>query len=228
MDHSPSAGGWRGEGALKTRKIRILIVEDHPIVRRGLRETLAEAFPHASFGEATEGREALVLCREQEWDIVTLDIKIPGIDGFGLLDELRRLRPRPQVLVVSAYPAATFAVRAIKGGAAGYLAKSQAPDELVAAVERILQGGKYVTAEIADQLADALSHGNDTKLHDGLSHRELQVLRLVANGRTSKAIATEMGLSEKTIATYRSRIANKTGISTSVGLTRYALQHGLA
>ncbi len=213
---------------MTARSIRILIVEDHPIVRRGLRETLADAFPRASFGEASDASSAMEFCRKEHWDIITLDIKIPGRDGFSLLNDFRRMRPSPRVLVVSAFPVNEYAIRAIKCGAAGYLGKSQAPDELVTAVNRILQGGKYVTSEIAEQLAVALSRDTDSKPHDGLSDREMQVLRLVASGKSSKSIAAELDLSEKTVATYRSRITGKTGITTSVGLTRYALQHGLA
>lgn len=213
---------------MKNNAIRVLIVEDHPIVRRGLRETLAEVYPRGVFEEAGDSRTALELLRTQRWDIVTLDIKIPGMDGFGLLEETRRLRHRPKVLIVSAYPEAEFAVRAIKLGAAGYLSKGRAVDELVTAVDRVLLGGRYVTAELAEQLANALSRDDGGRPQDALSTRELQVLRLVASGRTTKAIAAELGLSEKTIATYRARIAQKTGVSTSVGLTRYALQQNLA
>ncbi len=213
---------------MKTRIIRILIVEDHPILRRGLREILTEAYPLATFGEAVDAASALEQCRMKSWDLITLDIKMPGRDGFTLLNDLRKLRPRPKVLVVSAYPEAEYGVRSIQGGAAGFLGKSQAPDELVAAVARILNGGKYITTALAEQLAGVVSHDLEPKPHDGLSARELQVLRMVAGGASTKSIAAELNLSEKTISTYRSRIAGKTGFSTSVGLTRYALQRGIA
>ena len=207
---------------------RVLIVEDHPILRRGLKEILANEYPEAEFGEAGDSRAALQALEGGEWDAMLLDISIPGRNGLELLADARRIRPKTRVLVVSAYPEEEFAVRAFKLGAAGYLGKNQAPDELVGAVKKILAGETYVNAALAERLASALGKPRaDAALHEALSTRELQVLRLIAAGKTVKAIAAELALSGKTIATYRARIAEKTGLPTNVALTRYAFQHGL-
>jgi DNA-binding NarL/FixJ family response regulator len=206
---------------------RILIVDDHEVVRRGLRQVLAEAFPDASIEEADSSETALAAIASTPWDLVLLDVNIPGRSGLEVLEDARRLRPGLQVLVVSAYPEEEFAIRCIRLGAAGYLTKNAASAELVAAARKALAGGKYVTARLAERLMDVLGGDAQPAAHEALSTRELQVLRLVASGKTSKEIASELHLSEKTIATYRARISEKLGISTIVELTRYALQHGL-
>jgi DNA-binding NarL/FixJ family response regulator len=207
--------------------IHVLIVDDHAIVRRGLKEILADEYPEAVFGEVDDSRTALQELARQEWDLMLLDINLPGRDGLELLQEARRLHPGTRVLVVSAYPEEEFAVRSFKLGAAGYLAKSQAPDELITAVTKILAGGRYVTAALAERLVDDLVGDTALAPHELLSSRELQVLRMIALGKTIKEIAAELALSEKTIATYRARIAQKTGLSTNVALARYAIQHGV-
>lgn len=207
--------------------IHVLIVEDHAIVRRGLKETVADAYPQAAFGEAGDSPTALQEFQRQKWDLVLLDISIPGRGGLDVLEDMRRVHPQTRVLIVSAFPEEEFAVRAFKLGAAGYLSKNQASDELVEAVKTVLAGRKYVTASLAQRLADALSGEDDRAPHDALSPRELQVLRLVAGGKTLKQIAAELALSDKTVETYRARIAEKTGLSSNVELTRYAFQHGL-
>ncbi len=206
---------------------RILIVDDHAVVRRGTREVLAEDFPGAAFGEASDTAAALSRLEAEEWHLLLLDINLPGRSGLDVLDEVRRRWPRLPVLVVSAYPEEEFAVRCIRLGAAGYLTKSSASDELVAAARKALGGGRYVTASLAERLAALLGGDLAQAPHEMLSARELQVLRLVATGRTLKEIAAELHLSEKTIATYRARIAEKLGVSTNVELTRYAMQHRL-
>jgi len=205
-----------------------LIVDDHAIVRRGLKDILADEYPCAVFGEADDTPLALAALESRQWDIVLLDINIPGRGGLEVLEDLRRLYPQTRVLVVSAYPEEEFAVRAFKLGAAGYLCKNQASDELVTAMKKLLVGGKYVTAALAERLADALNGGEGNGApHEALSPRELQVLRLIADGRTVKQIADELSLSAKTIGTYRARIAVKTGLGSNVELTRYAFRHGL-
>ena len=207
---------------------RILIVDDHEIVRRGLRQVLAEAFPDASFDEADSSETALAAIASAPRDLVLLDVNIPGRSGLEVLEDARRLRPGMPVLVVSAFPEEEFAVRCIRLGAAGYLTKNAASAELVAAARKALAGGKSVTARLAERLMDVLGGEAQPAPHEALSSRELQVLRLVACGRSTKEIAAELHLSEKTIATYRARISEKLGISTAVELTRYALQHGLS
>jgi len=208
--------------------IRVLIVDDHEIVRRGLKEVFDDEFSELKIGEAKNSREALEQMASCEWDIVLLDINMPGRNGLEILSELKRLRSHTPVLVVSAYPEEEFAVRSFKLGASGYLNKNSAADEVVAAARKAMAGGKYVTALLAEKLAATL--GGDIQLapHESLSSRELQVLQMVAKGRTIKEIAAELALSEKTVGTYRSRLSKKMGLATNVELTRYALQHRLA
>ncbi len=206
---------------------RILLVDDHEIVRRGLRQLLSEEFPEASFGEATRVPEARALLAEKRWSLVVLDINLPGGTGLDLISEASRLCPQAAVLVLSAYPEAEFAVRSFKLGAAGYLTKDSVADEMLVAVRKVLAGGKYVSASLAERLASALGSRPDSAPHEMLSSRELEVLRLVATGKTIKIIAAELSLSEKTIATYRARLSSKLQLSTNVELARYALQHGL-
>lgn len=207
--------------------MRILLVDDHEIVRRGLKQLLAEAFPKAVFGEASRVPEASELLVEQEWSLVLLDINLPGGSGLDLLTEVKRLRPHAAVLVLSSYPEEEFAVRAFKLGAAGYLTKASVAEEMLTAVRKVLTGGRYVSAALAEKLAAALGDPAQAALHETLSPRELEVLRLVATGKTIKQIAAGFSLSEKTIATYRARISEKLRLSTNVELARYALQHRL-
>jgi two-component system invasion response regulator UvrY len=208
--------------------IRVLIVDDHEIVRRGLKEIFDDEFPELKIGEAKNSREALEQMAAREWDIVLLDINMPGRNGLEILSEIKRVRSHTPVLVVSAYPEEEFAIRSFKLGASGYLNKNTAADEVVAAARKAMAGGKYVTALLAEKLAATL--GGDIQLapHESLSSRELQVLQMVAKGRTIKEIAAELALSEKTVGTYRSRLSKKMGLATNVELTRYALQHRLS
>jgi two-component system invasion response regulator UvrY len=205
---------------------RVLVVDDHEVVRRGLRHILAEALPDATLEEAGSSEEALNAIARAPWDLVLLDVNLPGRSGLEVLEDARRLRPGLPILVVSAYPEEEFAVRCIRLGAAGYLTKTSAATELAAAARKAISGGKYVTPRLAERLVDVLG-GASSLPHEALSTRELQVLRLVASGRTAKEIAAELHLSEKTIATYRARISEKLGLSTIAELTRYAVQHGL-
>src|SRR5258707_2050127 len=160
--------------------IRALIVDDHEIVRRGLKEVFGDEFPELETGEAENSRVALELITTQEWDIVLLDINIPGRNGLEVLSEIKRLRPRTPVLIVSAYPEEEFAIRSLKLGASGYLRKSSASDEVVAAARKAMAGGKYVTALLAEKLAAALGGDLQRSPHESLSNRELQGLRIVA------------------------------------------------
>jgi DNA-binding NarL/FixJ family response regulator len=207
--------------------IRVLIVDDHQIVRRGLKEIFSDEFADLNVGEAETSKAALELVVTQDWDIVLMDINIPGRNGLEVLEEVKRLRPRTPVLVLSAYPEEEFAIRALKSGASGYLNKSRASDELLAGVKQVLAGGRYITASLAEKLAAALGSDVQQAPHESLSSRELQVLRMIANGRTLKEVAAELALSEKTVGTYRSRISKKMGLGSNVELTRYAVQHRL-
>ncbi len=207
--------------------IRVLIIDDHETVRRGLKEIFADEFPDLEVDEASNSQAAVELIAARKWDLLLLDINIPGRNGLEVLQEAKRLRPETPVLILTAYPEAEFALRSFKLGASSYLNKGRASDELVAAAKKALAGGRYVTASLAEKLAAALGGNLEQAPHDGLSIRELQVLRMVARGMTIKEIAAELALSEKTVGTYRSRISKKMGLATNVELARYALQHRL-
>jgi len=204
--------------------MKILIADDHAVFRRGLKETLSEAFPKVVFGEAQTAQETFELAQRQDWNVIILDISMPGRSGLDILDDLRRSRPRIPVLLLTMHPEQQFARRALKAGAAGYLTKDSVPDELKEAIKRILAGGRYVSSTLAETLAVDLGRGTDLPVHELLSDREFQVLRMIASGKTVKEVADELSLSVKTVSTYRSRILEKTGMKTNADLIRYALQ----
>jgi DNA-binding NarL/FixJ family response regulator len=207
--------------------LKIIIADDHTVVRHGLKEILTRELGKLKIAEAKDAREATMLLAKDKWDLILLDINMPGRSGLDVLSEARRLCPATPVLVLSAYPEKEFAVRAFKLGASGYLNKQSAFDELITAVKRILAGGKYVTTSLAELMASGLGPGPEQSPHETLSNRELQVLRMIAAGKAIKEIASELSLSEKTVGTYRMRIAEKMHLASNVELTRYALQHQL-
>jgi two-component system, NarL family, invasion response regulator UvrY len=207
--------------------MRILIADDHELVRRGLKDTLSEAFSRVIFGEANTAQETLASVARQDWDVVILDISMPGKSGLDILDDLHRMRPRLPILLLSMHPERQYARRALKSGAAGYLTKESVADELKEAVRRVQAGGRYVSAKLAEELAFDLGRRSDAPAHELLSDREFQVLRMIASGMTVKQIADDIALSVKTVSTYRSRILEKTGMKTTAELIRYALQSGL-
>jgi DNA-binding NarL/FixJ family response regulator len=207
--------------------MRVLVADDHPLVRRGLRDLLLDHFPAAEIVEAGDAREALAAVAEGSWQLALIDLNLPGRGGLDLLRDLKHLRSEIPLLVVSAHTEEEFALRALKLGAAGYVSKQSAPDVLVGAVKKVLSGGRYVSAAVAEKLAQAMAEGWSLTPHENLSVREMQVLQRIAAARSVKEIAGELALSEKTIATYRSRISAKLGLGTNVELTRYAMQHGL-
>ena len=206
---------------------RILIADDHEVVRRGLEGILTEALNPVHVGQAANSQQTIEAVHREPWDIVLLDINMPGRSGLEVLEELRRLHPKLPVVVLSAFPEGDYALRSLKLGAAGYLTKQSASDELLAAVRKALAGGKYVTASVAEKLAASLAGETSAAPHETLSNRELQVLRLIASGKTVKEVAAELMLSDKTIGTYRARISEKLRLATNVELTRYALHHKL-
>lgn len=209
--------------------LRILIVDDHAIVRRGLREILADEFGKTTVGEASTAHEALAHVQKQDWSIVILDISMPGKNGLDILSDLKLARPRLPVLLLSVHPEEQFARRALRGGAAGYLVKESVPEELVKAVRKVLGGGRYISAALAENLALDLGKGSDgdKPLHQLLSDREFQVLRMIASGKGVKEIADQLALSVKTVSTYRARILEKTGMKNNAELIRYAVQNHL-
>ena len=208
--------------------MRVLIVDDHEVVRRGLAQILTENFSDLVVEQARDSRQALERLDEAPWDLMLLDINLPGRSGLDLLQEMKWHFPSVRVVVLSAYPEDDFAVRALKLGAAGYLTKESASDELITATKKALAGGKYVTAFLAEKLAAGLEGELRSDPHEALSNREMEVLRLISAGKTLKEIAAQLALSDKTIATYRARISAKLGLGTNVELARYAFQHGLS
>lgn len=208
--------------------IRILVADDHAIVRRGLIQILAEHCDMSVVGEASDAAELFALARAQQWDIVVLDVSMPGRGGLEVLKELKTEFPARPVLILSVHPEDQYAVRALRAGAAGYLTKDSAPAELVNAIRKAMQGGKYVSPSLAEKLAFNLAPDPDRLPHEALSDREYQVLCAIASGKTVSEIAEEMSLSVKTISTYRTRLLEKMNLKNNAELTHYAIQHGLA
>jgi DNA-binding NarL/FixJ family response regulator len=207
--------------------MKALLVDDHAIVRRGIRELLSEAFPDAVFDEAATGEDAVGMVRGSEYDVVILDIGMPRRGGMDALKELQATRPTMPVLMLSHHTEEQYAVRALRAGAAGYVSKECAADELVKATRKALAGGKYVSEALAEKLALGLTTESNRRLDELLSDRELQVLRMLALGRAVKEIAAELSLSEKTVSTYRARILEKMNMKSNAELMRYALRVGL-
>jgi DNA-binding NarL/FixJ family response regulator len=205
--------------------IRIIIADDHAAIRRGVKDILADEADMEIGAEASTAQELLDLVRKQPWDAVVLDISLPGRSGLEVLSELKQERPSLPVLVHTMHSEDQFAVRALRAGAAGYLTKDSPPEELVKALRKIVAGGKYVGQSLAEKLAVNVDANNDRALHEALSDREFQVLRLLASGRTVSEIADELALSVKTISTYRSRILDKMKMKNNAELMRYSLQH---
>ena len=206
---------------------RVLIVDDHAVVRRGLREILADE-RSLEVSETADPHEALRLIREQPWSLVVLDIDLPGKSGLELLKEVRRERPRLPVLILSVYPEEQFALRTLKAGASGFLSKDSAPEDLVRAVRKILRGGKFFGERVVEQLiSNPNERATDAPPHERLTDREVQVLRLFGSGRTVKEIARELSLSPPTVSTYRARILEKMRLRTTADLVRYAVQNRL-
>jgi len=207
--------------------LRILLADDHPVVRRGLKQILATEFVPALFGEAQNTSELLDLIGKERWDIVILDLAMPGRTGLEALKQIKHDRPGLPVLILSHYPEDQYAVRTIRAGAAGYLNKESAPEELVSAIRKVMHGGVYISPAVADELVVHARHKDDEPLYKHLSDREYQVLCLIASGREVKEISNELALSAKTISTYRTRLLEKMNMKTSAELTRYAIQRGL-
>jgi two-component system, NarL family, invasion response regulator UvrY len=207
--------------------MRILIADDHPIFRAGLKELLLDEDDVDFVGEADNGQKALNLARKQRWDLVILDITMPGKGGLEVLQELRRERPKLPVLILSAYPEEQLALRFIKAGAAGYLTKDKATGVLLSAVRKVANGGNYVSESLGEKAVLQLASDTAQPLHETLSDREYQVIRMIASGKTLKEIARELFLSVRTVSTYRARGLGKLNIKTNAELFRYALQNQL-
>jgi two-component system invasion response regulator UvrY len=205
--------------------IKVLVADDHAVVRRGLRQILAETSDILVGGEATTIPEVRQLARAQRWDVVVLDLNMPGGSGLELLGELRREGGGPRVLVLTMYQESQYAVRAIKAGAAGFLTKESAPDKLIEAVRKVAAGGRYVTAELAETLASVVAGEADGAPHERLSDREFEVFKMLAAGRTVSQVAHELALSVKTVSTHRTRILTKMNMKTNAEITHYAMRN---
>jgi DNA-binding NarL/FixJ family response regulator len=207
--------------------IQILIVDDHAILRRGLKEILEREFRDVSIGGAGTAEQALTQLDSEKWDLVILDITMPGRSGVDVLRNLKALRPKLPVLVLSMHPEDQYGKRVLKAGASGYMNKESAPEELIKAVRKLLSGGRYVSPTLAETLAVDLGRDDGTPAHERLSDREFEVLRKMASGKTVGQIAQELHLSVPTVSTYRARILEKMGMSNTAELIRYALSHHL-
>jgi len=207
--------------------LRALIADDHAIVRHGLKEILTHHFPGPRFGEAGTSQETLDQIWKSRWDILVLDISMPGSSGLEILARIKEAQPKLPVLVLSMHPEEQYALRSLEAGAAGYVTKNRSPAELVAAVKTVLAGGKYVSPAVAEKLASHLS-GQTMKLpHERLSNREYEILHLLVSGKPAKIIAQELSVSAQTISTHRGRILKKLGIHSTAELIRYAIEHRL-
>jgi two-component system invasion response regulator UvrY len=208
--------------------MKILLTDDHAVVRQGLRLILADHFKKAVFAEARNATEALNRIMKENWDVMVLDITMPGRSGLEVLREVKRLRPKLPVLVLSMHPEDQFAVRMLKAGAAGYLTKESADVELVGAIKKVVAGGRYISPSLAERMASYLTIDVQKAPHERLSDREFLVLRMIGSGKAVSQIARELSLSVKTISTYRARLLGKMDLKNNAELTHYAVQNSLA
>jgi len=206
--------------------INIIIVDDHPVVRRGIRQIINEEPDMRVTAEAENAQEAINLIRRTECDVVVLDISLPGMSGVDLMKQLKQEYKKLPVLILSVYPEEQYAVRTMKAGASGYLTKESAPGELVKAIRKVVSGGKYVSSSLAERLVEDLG-ASDKPCHERLSDREFEIMLLIASGKTTGDIAGKLCISDKTVSTYRARILEKMKMSTNADLTRYAIDHHL-
>jgi two-component system, NarL family, invasion response regulator UvrY len=207
--------------------MKILIADDHSVVRRGLTGILAEEFPDGTFDEATDGIELLRKMRSANYDVVISDLSMPGRSGLEALKQLKSEFPETPVLILSMHPEELYAIRVLKAGASGYLTKESAPDELVLAIRQVLNGRKYITPSVAEKMASNLGSDQSKQPHELLSDRELDVLKMIASGKTVSEIAAELSLSVNTISTYRARVLEKMHLKTNSELTYYAISNQL-
>jgi two-component system, NarL family, invasion response regulator UvrY len=207
--------------------IRILVADDHAVVRQGVIQILADVNDMAVKDEAQNGSETLKKITENEYDVVLLDISMPGRSGLEVLEDIKTQRPKLAVLILSMHPEEQYAVRALRAGASGYLTKASAPHELIGAIRKVAGGGKYVTASLAEKLADEMEIDTGKLPHERLSNREHQVMLMIAEGKSVSDIADELCLSVKTISTYRTRVMSKMGMKKNAELTLYAVHNKL-
>jgi two-component system, NarL family, invasion response regulator UvrY len=207
--------------------IRILIIDDHPVVRKGIRQILEDDEKIGLIHEASDGKGLVDELLVQEYDVVLLDISLPGRSGLDLIPQIKKIRPNSAILILSIHSEELYAIQALKSGASGYLSKSSAPGELLSAVYKVSRGEKYISPSLAERLAEDLLIDKNKPLQTILSARELGVLRFIGEGKTVNQIAEELSLSPKTISTYRERILKKLRLKTTADLIRYAIMEGI-
>jgi DNA-binding NarL/FixJ family response regulator len=207
--------------------IRILIADDHAIVRKGLKHLLLEEYPTAVVEEVTDAESLIFKSVNNHWDVVICDLSMPGRSGLDALSQIKQASPKLPVLIISMHPEDQYALRVLKAGASGYLGKDTVHNDLIKAVQTVLLGKKFITPSVAQKLANALNSDNDKSLHEKLSDREFEVFRLLAAGMQVSEIATKLSLSVTTVSTYRSRVLEKLGMRSNADLTRYALGAGI-
>lgn len=207
--------------------IRVLVADDHAIVREGLKQIVADTPDISVAGEAKNGQEVLDAVSKNGYDVVLLDISMPDRSGLDILNQLKSQKPELRILILSIYPEEQYAVRALRAGASGYLTKESAPDELIAAIRKVSSGGNYISRSLGERLANRLRFDASKPPHETLSDREFQIMRMIASGKRVKEIAEELLLSVKTVSTYRRRVLDKMGVKNNSALTRYAIQNRL-
>ncbi|OYW18503.1 MAG: DNA-binding response regulator [Sphingobacteriales bacterium 12-47-4] len=207
--------------------IRIIIADDHAIVRKGIKQLISEEYPSAEFGEAGDVETLIEYIIKKDWDVVICDITMPGRSGLEALQQIKQIKPDLPVLIMSMHSEDQYALRVLKAGASGYLNKDTVHDDLIRALQTIRLGRKFITPSIAEKLANALGYDSQKKMHEFLSDREFDVFKMIAAGKSVSEIAEQLNLSATTISTYRSRILEKMGMKTNADLTRYALENSL-
>ncbi len=207
--------------------IRILVADDHPLFREGVKQILAETNDIIAADEASNGREVLAKLGQARYDVILLDISMPGESGVEILKQIKNIRPDQVVLILSMHPEEQYALRVLRAGASGYVTKENTPDELILAIRKVATGGRYISSKLGEELASRLDKGFGVPRHEQLSDREHQILVMIASGKTTGEIADELSLSAKTVSTYRTRMLEKMNMKTDVELTHYVIQYEL-
>lgn len=207
--------------------LRILIADDHAIVRRGLKQLLLEEYPSAAVGEVGDAESLVTEVISNNWDIIICDMNMPGRSGLDALGQIKQIAPQIPVLIMSMYPEDQYALRVLKAGASGYLGKETIHEHLIKAIQTVQLGKKFITPTVAEKLADAVRDNSEKEPHELLSDREFDVFKLLAAGSSVSEIAQQLSLSTTTVSTYRTRILSKMNIRSNADLTRYALEHKL-
>jgi len=207
--------------------IRILIADDHAVVRKGLKQIIIDEFPSAEIMEVGDVESLIVQVIKADWDVIICDISMPGRSGVEALEQIKQIKPDIPVLMLSMHSEDLYAMRVLKAGASGFLNKSSVHEELIKAIHMVRLGRKYITASVAERLADSLSVNQGKKLHESLSNREFEILKMIASGKSISEIAEQLLLSPTTVSTYRSRILEKMTMKSNADITRYALENRL-